>query len=150
MNTTASATVSNVSPSEAYEKLKSHKAVLVDVRTKAEWNFVGMPVPPESGQRLIKVEWLAFPEMAVNPEFTGELFSHFGDRFPEEIYFICRSGVRSLDAADYVCEMLEEIGRNTVCFNVAEGFEGDLDSETGKHRGMENGWKKQELPWRQT
>jgi len=148
MNTDAGATVTEVLPHEAYEILKEPNAVLVDVRTKSEWSFVGVPDLDALGKRVKRVEWLAFPEMTVNPEFTGELFSSFGDKFPEKLLFICRSGVRSLDAADYVSEIVEEIGRNTRCINVSEGFEGDLDEN--KHRGNVNGWKMRKLPWRQT
>jgi rhodanese-related sulfurtransferase len=140
--------VTEVLPHEAWEALKDRKSVLVDVRTKAEWSFVGIPDVSGLDQELIQVEWLAFPEMSVNPEFTGELFSRFGDRFPDKIFFICRSGVRSLDAAEYVTDVLREIGRKTLCINVAEGFEGDLDGE--KHRGSLNGWRNSKLAWRQT
>lgn len=141
--------VTEMIPEEAWACLKSEpKAVLVDVRTKAEWSYVGVPNLRELDKQLIRVEWLAFPEMSVNPEFTGELFSCFGDRFPDVIFFICRSGVRSLDAAEYVAEVLSEIGRKTKCVNVSAGFEGDRDGDN--HRGNLNGWKKSGLPWQQT
>lgn len=140
--------VDEVLPKEAWEALKQPNTVLVDVRTKAEWSYVGSPDLSHLNKEVIKIEWLAFPEMSVNPEFTGELFSRFGDRFPEQIYFICRSGVRSMDAADYVTDVLREIGRDTLCFNVSEGFEGDLDE--GNHRGNLNGWRKSKLAWRQS
>jgi len=140
--------VGEVLPNEALEILQAEpNTVLVDVRTKAEWAYVGGPSLDDLGKEVIRVEWLAFPEMSVNPEFTGELFSRFGDRFPDKILFICRSGVRSLDAAEYVADVLGEIGRKTKCLNVEEGFEGDLDD--AKHRGAKNGWKKRGLPWRQ-
>jgi rhodanese-related sulfurtransferase len=148
MNTDASATVAEMLPHEAYEMLKKPDTVLVDVRTKSEWSFVGFPDLSALNKRVLKVEWLAFPEMSVNPEFTGELFSNFGDRFPDTIYFICRSGVRSLDAAEYVSELIGELGRKTHCVNVAEGFEGDLDDQ--KHRGNVSGWKQRKLPWGQS
>jgi len=141
--------VSEVLPQEAMECLKSEPhTVLVDVRTKAEWSFVGYPDLDEIDKKVIRIEWLALPEMSVNPEFTGELFSRFGDRFPDKIFFLCRSGVRSLDAADYVADILGEIGRKTQCINVTEGFEGDVDQD--RHRGNVNGWKKRGLAWRQT
>ncbi|MBZ0128559.1 MAG: rhodanese-like domain-containing protein [Rhodobacteraceae bacterium] len=141
--------VTEVLPHEAWESLKTEpNSVLVDVRTKAEWSYVGCPNLDSIDRELIRVEWLAFPDMSVNPEFTGELFSHFGDRFPARIFFICRSGVRSLDAAEYVADILREIGRKAVCVNVEEGFEGDLDES--RHRGNQNGWKQRGLPWRQT
>ena len=141
--------VTEVLPHDAWEELKSDSnTVLVDVRTRAEWAYVGSPNLDELGKQVIRIEWLAFPEMSVNSEFTGELFSCFGDKFPDKIYFICRSGIRSLDAAEYVMEILSEIGRKTNCVNVDEGFEGDLDDNN--HRGLVNGGKKRGLPWRQT
>ncbi len=149
MVTDGDSVVSEVLPHEAWESLKSEpNTVLVDVRTRAEWSFVGFPELDNFDKKVIRVEWLAFPEMSVNPTFTGELFSCFGDRFPDKIFFICRSGVRSLDAAVYVSDVLREIGRNTLCINVAEGFEGDLDED--RHRGNLNGWKQRGLPWRQS
>jgi rhodanese-related sulfurtransferase len=140
--------ITEVLPHEAWKELQQPNSVLVDVRTKAEWSYVGIPDLDELNKELIKVEWLAFPDMSVNPEFTGELFSSFGDRFPEKIFFLCRSGVRSHDAAEYVTDVLREIGRETLCVNVAEGFEGDLNDD--KHRGLRNGWKNRKLAWRQT
>ena len=141
--------VSDMLPHDAWECLKTEPdSVLVDVRTRAEWAYVGGPDLTPLGKRVIEVEWLSFPGMSVNPAFTGELFSRFGDRFPAWILFICRSGVRSRDAAEYVANVLGEIGREARCVNVAEGFEGDLD-EHG-HRGTRNGWKYRGLPWRQS
>jgi rhodanese-related sulfurtransferase len=141
--------VAEVLPHEAWECLQTEpNTVLVDVRTRAEWSYVGVPDLDGIGKQLVRVEWLAFPDMTVNPGFTGELFSSFGDRFPEKIFFICRSGVRSLDAAEYVADVLSEIGRKARCFNVEEGFEGDLDGD--RHRGAVGGWKKRGLPWRQS
>lgn len=149
MITDGDADVTEVLPQEAWDILKSEPdSVLVDVRTKAEWSYVGIPDLDDLGKAPLLVEWLAYPEMTVNPEFTGELFSRFGDRFPGKILFICRSGVRSQDAAEYVANVLGEIGRSALCINVCEGFEGDLDVH--KHRGNLNGWKKRGLPWRQS
>jgi len=141
--------IAEVLPHDAWEELKANpNTVLVDVRTKAEWSYVGVPDLESLHKQVIRVEWLAFPDMSVNPEFTGELFSQFGDRFPDRIFFICRSGVRSQDASEYVASVMSEIGRSTMCVNVEEGFEGDLD--TNRHRGNLSGWKSRGLPWKQT
>jgi len=148
MNTEDVTDVAEMLPHEVYEELKQPGTVLVDVRTKAEWAFVGIPDLDVHGGRVLFVEWLAFPEMAVNPKFAGDLFSNFGDTFPERAFFICRSGVRSLEAAEYIAEIIGEMGRKTRCINVSEGFEGDLDQ--GRHRANMTGWKKRSLPWRQT
>ncbi len=149
MNDATEFDVSEASPKQAWQGLASDPcSVLVDVRTKSEWSYVGGPDLDDLDKQVIQVEWLAFPDMAVNQNFAGELFSRFGDRFPSTIYFICRSGVRSLDAADFVLEATTEIGRQTRCVNVTAGFEGDLNDL--KQRGDVNGWKKSGLAWRQT
>ena len=73
-------------------------------------------------------------------EFTGCTFFSAEDA---PIYCICRSGARSASAAS----ALTEAGFSN-CFNVAEGFEGDLDDS--RHRGQANGWKARGLPWIQS
>ena len=128
---------------ETWERLaKNPKAVLIDVRTRAEWAFVGMPDLSSITKRLVLVEWLTFPENRMNPEFVEQLSEQLKliDADPDsELYFICRSGGRSLQAA----ETMMRIGFKN-CFNVAEGFEGALDAR--KHRGS-TGWKAAGLPW---
>jgi len=141
--------VLNASPLEAWEALKADPAaILVDVRTTAEWNYVGLPVLDSIGKEVLKVEWLGFPEMTRNTHFADELLSQLGDNDPSEIYFLCRSGVRSLNAAKCIVMKIAGSDRNIKCFNVIEGFEGDQDEH--KHRGTVNGWKFHGLPWRQS
>ena len=141
--------VSDVLPHDVWEQLKSEpNTALVDVRTQAEWAFVGLPDLHSLEKDVILVEWLTYPAMSVHRNFADELFLKFGDRIPDSIFFICRSGVRSLSAANEVADFARGSGHTTRCYNVAEGFEGDLDAE--RHRGSLNGWKKRGLPWRQT
>lgn len=129
---------------EAWELLKSEpKAQLVDVRTAAEWSFVGVPDLTSLGRAAILVEWQAFPSMARNPQFeqtaSGKLkAAGAGDATP--VLFLCRSGARSKAAA-----VAMTAAGFKKCFNVASGFEGDLDG--AKHRGQTNGWKRDGLPW---
>jgi len=141
--------VSDVLPHDVWESLKSEpNTVLVDVRTHAEWAFVGVPDLAGLDKEVIRIEWLTYPAMSVNQNFADELFQKIGDRIPDSIYFLCRSGVRSLSAASVVAGFARDSGHSINCYNVAEGFEGDLDAD--KHRGGLNGWKKRGLPWRQT
>lgn len=141
--------VSDVLPHAVWESLKSEpNTALVDVRTQAEWAFVGLPDLTNLEKDVILLEWLTYPGMSVNQNFADELFQKFGDRIPDSIFFICRSGARSLSAANLVAEFARDSGHVTRCFNVAEGFEGDLDAD--RHRASLNGWKKRGLPWRQT
>ena len=149
MSTDVGPRVSEVAPQEAWEKLStSSNAVLVDVRTRAEWGYVGVPDISEFGQEAILVEWASFPDMSVNPLFLDQLVEELDGAVPSEIFFLCRSGARSMKAAHAVAEAFAAKGKPVSCINVAEGFEGDLDPQ--KHRGGLNGWKARGLPWRQS
>jgi len=134
--------VENVPPAQAWEALRTNpNAQLVDVRTDAEWTFVGVPDLSSLGKRLALIAWQVYPSMQQNTAFVAQLGK--AELTPDShIYFICRSGVRSLHAA----LAAREAGFPHV-YNVADGFEGQLDAEG--HRGADSGWKVADLPWRQ-
>lgn len=141
--------VDEVDPAEACRLLESDPdTALIDVRTRAEWAFIGLPDLSALGRQLWPVEWVAFPSMARNPEFVRELAARMDGKPPARLFFICRSGSRSMAAAQLVAATLAEQGVAAHCTNVGEGFEGDLDQDG--HRGRVNGWKVRGLPWRQT
>jgi rhodanese-related sulfurtransferase len=141
-------TIDEVDPAEAYRLLESNpEAALIDVRTRAEWAFVGLPDLSALDRQIWPIEWVAFPDMARNPAFIDELKAKIGGKLPTRLFFICRSGARSMAAAQTVAASLAEQGLVAHCTNVAEGFEGDVDQ--GGHRGQANGWKARGLPWRQ-
>ena len=145
----APAPVGELSPTEAWEVLGADPdAVLVDVRTQAEWKFVGVPDLGGLNRSTIFVEWQSYPDMSVNPRFVAELMEKLGGAAPSRFLFICRSGARSLRAAEAVRTHLASAGDGPLCINVAEGFEGDLDA--AGHRGRLNGWKSRGLAWRQS
>ena len=135
----------DVTPEEAWRVLSfSPDAVLVDVRTRAEWSFVGLPDLSGAGKEPVLVEWQQFPTMAQNAGFAADLVAMLGTaRREAPVFFLCRSGARSKAAA---IAMSNSGFAN--CFNVAGGFEGDLDGE--RHRGARNGWKAADLPWVQS
>ena len=85
----------DVSPQDAYLALAADEdAVLVDVRTSAEWSYVGVPDLSALGRRVVFVEWQRFPDGARNGDFVEQLQdAGLPDGAP--IYFLCRSGVRS-------------------------------------------------------
>jgi rhodanese-related sulfurtransferase len=122
------------------------KSQLIDVRTRAEWTYVGLPDLGSIGKRPVLVEWQTFPDQAVDPRFierlAGELKA-LGVEKDDELFFICRSGGRSLAAA----KAMAELGYRA-CHNVAGGFEGPLDDD--RHRGSVLGWKAAGLPWLQS
>lgn len=114
-------------------------AVLIDVRTKPEWQFVGIPDLSGIGKRVAPVSWQIYPTMERNPQFEDEVRA-LVPTTDTPIYFLCRSGVRSRAAA--VAMTAAGYGR---CYNVAGGFEGGLDED--RHRGHREGWKAGNLPW---
>lgn len=140
--------IPEVGPREAWEMLSNDTAAaLIDVRTRPEWSFVGGPDLSELNRDVIQLEWKSWPDMSPNPAFVGALMSEVGE-LPSRLLFICRSGARSMQAAQAVSEALAAKGHSVDCINVAEGFEGDLDAE-GKRGGL-NGWKARGLAWRQS
>lgn len=149
MSTDTSSAVQELLPTHAWDLLEENSnAVLIDVRTKAEWSFVGKPDLSNLNRSVLTIEWCRYPDMSVNPRFVEEMNEALGDDLPSQMLFICRSGARSMSAALAVHASLSIGGRSIDLFNVSEGFEGDLDS--GKHRGGLNGWKAHGLPWRQS
>lgn len=134
--------VPDVSPRAAYQALaEDTDAVLVDVRTDAEWNFVGVPDLSEVGKQVVLIPWQVYPTMQVNGAFAEHL-RRAGASPMSKLYFICRSGARSLAAG----QAAQAAGFPNA-FNVADGFEGPVDAEG--HRGGVAGWKADGLPWRQ-
>jgi rhodanese-related sulfurtransferase len=138
--------IADVSVSDTWDRLTTDtKAVLVDVRTRAEWAFVGLPDLSSLSKRPILVEWQTFPDNREDPKFAERLeaaLSEAGVSKNAEVFFICRSGSRSKRAA----EAMTEAGF-AHCRNVADGFEGPLDGD--RHRGRVGGWKAEGLPWAQ-
>jgi rhodanese-related sulfurtransferase len=134
--------VENVPPTKVWEALKSDpKAQLVDVRTEAEWAYVGLPDLAPAGKQAVLIQWQVYPGMQVNGNFADQL-TQAGFTPDQHIYFICRSGQRSLAAAQAA-----QAAGFPHAYNVAEGFEGPPDG--AGHRGTVAGWKARDLPWRQ-
>lgn len=130
----------DISPKEAWEKLKDDpNAVLVDVRTKPEWGFVGVPDLSKLGKQVVLAEWQAYPEMQVNESFLQQM-EEAGVSRDKTVMFLCRSGARSKSAA-----IAATAQGYKAAFNIAGGFEGDKDEQN--HRGNKNGWKHAGLPW---
>ena len=138
--------VDNVDVETTWQSLATRpRSQLINVRTRAEWTYVGIPDLGSIGKRAVLVEWQTFPDQTVDPRFverlTGELKA-LGAQSDDDLFFICRSGGRSLAAA----KAMAEAGYRA-CHNVAGGFEGPLDEN--RHRGSAGGWKATGLPWLQ-
>jgi rhodanese-related sulfurtransferase len=123
-------------PDEAYQLMQSAPgAKLLDVRTKAECDWVGR-VPGA-----IEIEWVTYPGMNRNPNFQTSLEQQIDKE--ALLMIICRSGIRSHHAATVAAQ-----AGYTEVFSVVEGFEGDKDVE--EHRNILNGWRAARLPWTQS
>ncbi len=134
----------DVTAQDAWDLLvQNPRAQLVDVRTTAEWAFVGLPDLSALGRPVHRVEWQMFPTMAPNPDFLNQVLAAIGPDKNVPVLFLCRSGARSRAAA-----IALTAAGYTQGFNIAGGFEGDIDPS--RHRGTTNGWKAQGLPWAQT
>lgn len=130
----------DISPKEAWDLLRAHeKAVLVDVRTRPEWSFVGIADLSGLGREARLISWQVYPDMAVNARFAAEVAATGVDQ-DAPVLFLCRSGARSRSAAIAMTAQGFK-----ACYNIAGGFEGDVDGE--RHRGNVNGWKASGLPW---
>lgn len=133
----------DVTPAEAWEILEGETdSILIDVRTDAEWTYVGVPNLSRLGKKPALIPWQTFPTGAPNPRFVDDV-SKLGIKKDATILLLCRTGGRSKAAA----QALTAAGFNA-SYNVLEGFEGGHDSE--QHRGTRSGWKVAGLPWGQS
>jgi rhodanese-related sulfurtransferase len=130
----------DLSAAEAWGLLaEDQRAMLIDVRTDAEWTYVGGPDLSSLGKQTLPLSWQKFPTMAVNADFIATLEGQ-GVAKDQPLIFLCRSGARSKAAA----QAMTALGYSA-CFNLLDGFEGPADA--AKHRGGRAGWKASDLPW---
>ena len=133
--------VEDIAPSQVWQALAENPdAQLIDVRTDAEWTYVGLPEISVLDKRVLLIPWQA-PSGAVNRSFVEQLGAS-GLTEAHALYFICRSGARSLAAAQAA-----RAAGYQAAYNVADGFEGPPDAQG--HRGNVAGWKASGLAWRQ-
>lgn len=127
----------HLSPTAAWALIQaSNNAVFVDVRMEIESLYVGRP------PNVVNIPWYEYPEFEANPShFVAAVQIEAKDK-DQPVILICRSGVRTLEAA----AALEQAGFTRI-INVLHGFEGDLDSND--HRSTVNGWRYESLPWEQ-
>jgi rhodanese-related sulfurtransferase len=121
-------------------------SILIDVRTQAEWTYVGTPDIQALGKTPLFLEWQSYPSMAVDANFTARLealLQSGGLERGASLVFLCRSGARSRHAAIAMTS-----AGWAPCFNVSDGFEGPMSDS--RRRGEVSGWKAGGLPWTQT
>ncbi|MGI9404987.1 MAG: rhodanese-like domain-containing protein [Hyphomicrobiaceae bacterium] len=136
--------IPEAAPGDVWEHLQSNAdAQLVDVRTSAEWAFVGHPALDAINKSVVFAQWSSFPGQDVDPQYAdklGQTLENAGLGKDTPLFFLCRSGVRSLAAA----RAMAACGY-TQCHNVTDGFEGPHGAD--RRRGRIAGWKASGLPW---
>ena len=134
--------INNSSSFDCFRMLSiNQNSHLIDVRTKPEWDYVGIPDLSSIKKQALCISWKIYPEMRVNNNFEKQIIK-FNIQKNNNLYFICRSGNRSYDAAKFL------ISKGfTNCFNVSDGFEGELNQH--HKRASIDGWKFHNLPWKQ-
>ena len=134
----------DIDPKTAWSILENYnESLLVDVRTKAELNYVGYPDLSSLKKTFINIEQQFFPGGNLNENFVAELEQVIIKDSPNkerQVVFLCRTGARSARAAT-----LMALYGWINCYNIASGFEGDPDEY--HHRASVNGWKFEGLPW---
>lgn len=132
----------DITPEQAWKLLSENpEAVLVDVRTEAEWRFVGVPDLASLGRDVEYIEWVD-TRGRPNENFVADLLERVPGGGAHPVVFLCRSGQRSIGAARAATEAGVRLS-----YNVLDGFEGHLDGDA--HRGG-RGWRAIGLPWKQT
>ena len=125
----------DLTPQDAWAKLEEG-AVLVDVRTEGEWAHIGIPDTKATENDPLFIQWTLAGGIA-NSHFIDQLRQQAPEDAGTELVFLCRSGVRSVAAANAATEA------GFVSYNVLEGFEGAPD-QFGER--SVNGWKNRGLP----
>ena len=109
----------NITSVDCFDRLsKISNSFLIDVRTKPEWNFVGVPDLFSINKNALFISWQLYPEMSINPFFEKEIEASSVNK-NDKLFFLCRSGNRSCSAAEF----LISVGYKS-CFNIEDGFEG--------------------------
>lgn len=133
----------DIAPQQCWELLKNDSStVLIDVRTEAEFAYVGVPDISSLNKTTHFIPWVLFPDNKLNPDFLEQCTAAAPDP-NSPVVFLCRSGVRSRFAA----AAATQAGYRR-CYNVLEGFEGDKDNNG--HRNSIGGWRVAGLPWVQS
>lgn len=131
----------DITPQESWKLLNDNvDAVLVDVRTDAEWTWVGVPDLSSLGRDVVSVQWMT--AAGRNQNFVADLIAAGVTPGERPVIFLCRSGNRSIPAAQAATA-----AGIAPAYNMLEGFEGQLDANG--HRGV-TGWRDEGLPWKQS
>ena len=134
--------IKNITSIECFNKLSEiSNSYLIDVRTRPEWTYVGAPDLSSINKNVIFISWQVYPEMGTNKFFENQILES-SIKKDDNLYFICRSGNRSNNAAKF----LTSLGFSN-CINVIDGFEGKINHEG--QRALIDGWQFNNLPWKQ-
>ena len=139
-----------VTPLDAYAMIQDDPVhrIIIDVRTKAEYQFVGHPV----GAYLIPFQFMGNVfkekeyEMIKNNEFASVILNKFNSN-TDTLFFLCRSGTR---AAMALYEAVTAGWPSEKAFVILGGFQGQkMKDKNSAYYGQRvgGGWKNEGLPW---
>lgn len=139
---TKNSNVHTVTSVECFNQLsKISNSYLIDVRTKPEWELIGIPNLFSINKKTTLISWNEYPQMKINSFFENQVIESNIKKI-DKIFIICRSGSRSF----YAAKFLAHRGYKH-CYNVSDGFEGNKNNLN--QRSTINGWKFNNLPWKQ-
>jgi rhodanese-related sulfurtransferase len=142
-----------LSSAEAYDLASKEKLLFLDVRTRAEVNFLGMPTVADANVPYMEIDSMyswdekkGVFKLEPNSGFVTEVQDRLQQKGLDQnakIIVMCRSGDRSAKAVD----LLAKIGFKNI-YSVVDGYEGDV-AKDGDHKGQRvvNGWRNSNLPW---
>jgi len=138
---------------EAHKMATDEKVLFIDVRTRAEVNFLGMPTVADANIPYMEMDNMyswdekkGVFKLEPNSGFVTEIEDRLKQKGLDKnskIILMCRSGDRSVKAVD----LLAKVGYKNV-YSIVDGYEGDM-AKDGEHKGRRvvNGWKNSNLPW---
>ena len=141
--------------SDAYEMVSEDpaKVLFIDVRTRGELHFIGMPTLADAHVPFLvetnPPQWddaASTFKLVPNPDFLATVDQRLAQKgLTKEatVIVICQGGLRAARAAN----ALTQAGYTKV-YTTIDGFEGDPVAE-GPHKGERtvNGWRNAGLPW---
>ena len=134
--------IKNITSIECFNKLSEiSNSYLIDIRTKPEWEFIGVPDLSSLNKKTIFISWHMYPEMKINSLFENQI-TESNIKKNDNLFLIWRSVNRSSDAAEFLTSR-----SFANCCNVKDGFEGEIGPN--HQRSTINGWKYFKLPWKQ-
>ena len=122
--------IKQITCKEIKDYLKNNpKSILLDVRTKEEWNTIGKPDGEKIGLKTYFLSIQFGNERIFNENFVQE-FKNLNISQDKEVLVICASGERSQITAELLSK------ENYKSINISDGFMGSQEGTGWKNNGL--------------